>query len=444
MDDFFGGFFRTPEVTLVAGEGRHFIHMSDNKFDVIQLTGVDTLSAMNSGAYVLAESYLYTAEAFHDYLDHLAPGGVLSFAMGNLNASRPRAAGRLVSVAHTVLRERGVEDPENYIAAIDSRNLYAEILIRNEPFTPEQVAALAAEAERLEFAPLHLPGQALEGPFPQLAGATGAGRERLLADSFYLLTPVRDDQPFFLNFFRWRDLFDPGTLSPSHTTALGQIVLGLLLLTLTLLGSAFILTPLLFFRRKGIAGAGRARMGVIFYFMSIGLGFILFEISLIQHFVLFLGYPTYSLGITLGSLLVFTGCGSFLSRRWVGREHVALPAGVLAIAILGIFYAYGLPGVLAATIGTPLVIRGLVTVAVLAPLGLAMGIFFPLGIRRAAEIHRDLIPWAWGINGCASVTGGVLAVVLAITYGFTIVWLLSVGIYAFGVTMFLATLRAET
>ena len=443
MNDLFDGFFRSPEITLVAGEGRHFIHMSDNKFDIIQLTGVDTLSAMNSGAYVLAESYLYTAEAFHDYLDHLKPGGVLSFAMANLNPSRPRAAGRLVSVAHTVLRERGVEHPEDYIAAIDSNQLYAEILIRNEPFTPEEVGALAAETSRLAFKPLHLPGRSLAGEFPKLAAATGIEREQLLANSFYLLTPVRDDQPFFLNFFRWSDLLDPGTITPSHSTALGQIVLGMLLLTLTLLAGGFILIPLLFFRRKGIAGTGGARLGVICYFLSIGLGFIMFEISLIQRFVLFLGYPTYSLGITLGALLASTGFGSYLSRRWVGRENVALPSGVLAIALLGVFYTYGLPTLLSETMGTPLLVRALITVAVLVPLGLAMGIFFPLGIRRAASIHQDLIPWAWGINGCASVIGGVLAVVLAISFGFSAVWLISIGIYMFGVTVFLTTLRSE-
>ena len=75
--------------------------------------------------------------------------------------------------------------------------------------------------------------------------------------------------------------------------------------------------------------------------------------------------------------------------------------------------------------------------AVLAPLGLVLGMFFPLGIRRAQSVHDDLIPWAWGINGFASVTGGVLAVVLAMSFGFSSVWALSVGIYALGVAALL-------
>ena len=178
------------------------------------------------------------------------------------------------------------------------------------------------------------------------------------------------------------------------------------------------------------------------YFMAVGMGFMLFEISLIQRFVLFLGHPTYSLSVTLFSLLVFLGWGSYLSRRWVGRQHVALPVAVLAIAALALFYAKGLPIVQGWLLATPILVRAAVTAAVLAPLGLVMGLFFPIGIRIASSIHEDLVPWAWGINGCASVTAGVLAVVLAMSYGFTAVWTLSVLAYALGVIALLATTRS--
>ena len=165
----------------------------------------------------------------------------------------------------------------------------------------------------------------------------------------------------------------------------------------------------------------------------------LFEISLIQKFVLFLGYPTYSLSVTLGSLLFFLGCGSYLSKRWVGSERTVLPLAVLAIGLLSLFYMKGLPVVQGWFLGSHIAVRCVVTAAMLAPLGLVMGMFFPLGVRRAAGIHEDLVPWVWGINGCASVTGGVLTVVLAMSFGFTTVWLLSLLIYAGGTAAFLAT-----
>ncbi len=443
--DELGGFFKKDRVNLVASEGRHFVRSSGEMFDMLQITGVDTLSAMNSGAYVLAENYLYTADAIHDYFDHMKPGGMLCFAMANLNSNQPLSAGRMVLIAQQVLRDRGVEHPEDHIAVIDSRSLYAELMIRNRPFTPEEVDRLAKRSAELDFQPLLLPGRVGHPVFMKLATLQGAEREQLLDELKFLITPTSDDRPFFQRYFRWSDLFNlgPGRIIPNDASALGQIVLALLLVSLTALGALFILVPLFLFNRRGIAGGGNEKLGVMFFFLAIGLGFMLFEISLIQQFVLFLGYPTYSLSVTLGSLLVSLGCGSFLSKRWVGHERRALPLAVAGIALLTLFYMQGLPVVQGWFLGSHIAVRAAITALVLAPLGLVMGIFFPLGIRRAARIHEDLVPWAWGINGCASVTGGVLTVVLAMSFGFTSVWLLSLLIYAAGTAALLATMPAN-
>ena len=147
----------------------------------------------------------------------------------------------------------------------------------------------------------------------------------------------------------------------------------------------------------------------------------LFEISLMQRFLLLLGYPTYSLSVMLFSLLVFLGWGSFLSRRWVGRERLVLPLAVAAIAVFAApLHVRAARRQKRARSGAPLASRVSITVALLAPLGLVMGVFLPLGVRQAAAIHEDLVPWAWGINGCASVTATVLAVVLAMEHGFRV------------------------
>jgi hypothetical protein len=439
------GFFLKPNVNLVAAEGRHFVRSTDERFDMLQITGVDTLSAMNSGAYVLAENYLYTAEALHDYFNRMKPGGMLCFAMANLNAAEPISAGRMVLIAAQVLRERGFERPWEHIAVIDSRSLYAELMIREKPFTAAEVEKLATGARELDFQPLLLPGRGGHPVFVKLSRVTGAERDQMLSELKYLITPIRDDRPFFQRYFRWRDLVNlgPGPIAPNDASALGQIVLALLLVTLTLLGAVFILVPLAVFGRRSGTGDRGNRIGVLLYFLAIGLGFMLFEISLIQRFVLFLGYPTYSLSVTLGSLLVSLGWGSYLSKRWVGSERRAPPLAALAIGALTLFYMTALPAVQDAFLGSPLFVRSLVTIAVLAPLGLVMGMFFPLGIRRAASIHEDLVPWAWGINGCASVTGGVLTVVMAMSFGFTSVWLLSLLIYAGGTYALLKTMPLE-
>lgn len=438
------GFFRQPQVNLIAAEGRHFVHSTDERFDLIQITGVDTLSAMNSGAYVLAENYLYTGEAVHDYLDVLKPGGILSMAMANLNSNEPLSAGRMVLIAQGVLRERGIPNPWDHIAVIDSRALYAEVMIRTRPFRPAEVKRLLKRARELKFTPLTLPGGPGHPVFQKLARVRGPEQDRFLSQLRFLITPTSDDRPFFQRYFRWRDLVNiRGRIAPNDASALGQIVLALLLISLTILGALFILGPLIVFTRRGNSGGGAQRIGLLCYFLAIGLGFMLFEISLIQRFVLFLGYPTYSLSVTLGSLLVSLGCGSYLSQRWVGRERVALPLAVIGIGALTLFYMKGLPIVQAWFLGSHIAVRCAVTAVMLAPLGLIMGMFFPLGIRRAASIHDDLVPWAWGINGCASVTGGVLTVVIAMSHGFTAVWLLSLLIYAGGTAAFLATLPTD-
>ncbi len=445
-EDHFGisdDFFRQEHIRLVPGEGRHFVAANDDRFDLIQITAVDTLAAQSSGAYVLAENYLYTVEAFSEYLDHLTPGGLLCVTTGHLDDVNPKSSGRMVSVAREVLRRRGVTNPGDHIAVITSRTMFANVMVKPVAFSADELQRLAAEADRLEFVPLWLRGAEGKPIFRALADAKGPAHERALREARYVLTPTTDDSPFFFRFYRWKDLLDlRDPLGAEHTTALGQIVLVVLLLLLTLLAAFFILGPLVVFGRRGTGGPIGQRLGVLFYFGAVGIGFMLFEISLMQRFVLFLGYPTYSLTVTLAALLIFLGCGSFLSRRFVGREQRVLPLAVVGIAVLALGYGTLMPAAQALMLPMSLPIRVTFTVAVLAPLGLLLGMFFPLGIRQVLRLHEDLVPWAWAINGCASVTGTVLAVVLAMGIGFTGVWTISVVLYACGVAaLLLATGR---
>src|SRR5687767_3482814 len=149
MNDALAGLFHRPDVELIAGEGRHFVRTTDQRFDLIQLTGVDTLAAAFSGAYVLAENYLYTVEAFHDYLDCLRPGGVLSFATGDYDPLFPKATGRMVSVARQALLERGLAHPERHMAVIDSGSLLTEVMIKEVGFSPNDVGTLFTNAYEL-------------------------------------------------------------------------------------------------------------------------------------------------------------------------------------------------------------------------------------------------------------------------------------------------------
>jgi hypothetical protein len=434
------GLFSRPEVELVAGEGRHFIEREKERYDIIQITGVDTLAAQTSGAYVLAENYLYTREALSAYIDHLTPDGVLSINNGAWDPNEPQASGRMLLVAREALLQRNA-DPEKHIAVIASRRLMDNLLVKPAGFTPEQIEKLESESKRLDFLPLVLPGRDGHPLYKSLMRDTGEKRKQLLGGMRYILDPVTDDSPFFFRFFRWGDLLRQTDYGPAHTSALGQLVLLVLLVSLIALSGLFIAAPLLAFRRRSLP-IDRRTIGMLTYFMALGLGFMLLEISLMQRLVLYLGYPTYALSVVLFSLLVFLGAGSYLSRRLVGHETRALLIALGCVFLLVVFYRLGLPMVEQSTLGAPLAVRILITLLMLAPLGLVLGIFFPLGIRRAESIHPDLVPWAWGINGCASVTASVLAVIIAMGFGFGAVWLLALITYSVGILAFVFLSRA--
>ena len=262
--------------------------------------------------------------------------------------------------------------------------------------------------------------------------ATPQERAHLLAGYPLIVTPTTDDNPFFFNFYRWRNLLDNlDQVDVGHTLATGQIILGLILLFSVLLSAGLILAPLAVFQRKGLPTQGR--WGLITFFAGIGLGFIFIEISFIQKFVLFLGYPTYSLTVVLFSLLTSSGIGSYLTgRTTVAPERRLLPLLGGLVAISGLYLVL-LPVLFQAFLGSALAVRVVIASAALVPLGLAMGMFFPTGIQIVRRSNESFVPWAWGINGCASVVGTVLAVVLAMGFGFRAVTLLALGIYALAV-----------
>jgi MFS family permease len=218
------------------------------------------------------------------------------------------------------------------------------------------------------------------------------------------------------------------TLDPEDAT--GERVLVLLLAVATLLASVFLLIPFLAVRdvwrklpRKGTSAI---------YFAALGFGFMFFEITLIQRLTLFLGYPTYSLTVTLASLLLFTGVGALLSGRVKDRAYETVPWLLGAIAVLTGFYLFVLPKLTDALLGWPLAGRVLVAFVVLAPLGLCLGMFMPLGIGAVASLtphQNEYVAWGWAVNGFASVIGSVLTTILAMAFGFHTVLVLALAVY---------------
>jgi hypothetical protein len=246
-----------------------------------------------------------------------------------------------------------------------------------------------------------------------------------------------DDAPFFWHFARWRDFFiGPANvplrspIDPTHGR--GEAALMVMLSISAVFAAVFLLLPFLVIRDSFAALPMKGR--TLLYFAAVGLGFMCFEISLIQKLTLFLGYPTYTLTVTLFGLLVFSGIGSLVTERYVNRRNGALAVLVIALLVMGLGVRTGLNPLLDAIFGLPLAVRVAVTLLLLAPLGLCLGAFMPLGlatlVRITAPSHRQAyVAWAWAVNGFFSVIGSMLVTMLAMTHGFSSVVMLATGIY---------------
>jgi hypothetical protein len=416
--------FSLPRVSVAIGDGRSTLAARDTRYDQVHIGFTNTLTAGSGQAYALSENNLYTVEAFEEYFDHLRPGGILS--VSRLYRFAGDEVLRATVLALTALREHGVANPRRHVVVMLGRDtlqaFFGTVLVRLEPFTPAELARirrLAAERTRgIVFAP----GGPYRREWRGLAAASSP-------DDFCASYPVdvcapTDDRPFFLNPVRLGDLGEP---LPPNSPFISRTPFLVLLVALGILAAlclvAFAL-PLALDRRADRPGAG-----ALAYFAAIGLGFLVFEVVLIQRFVLFLGFPTYALSVVLFALLVFTGVGSLLSERLRDRR-AGLVAALAAVTAIIVVAAFALQPLLRALIDLPFAARVAVAVVLLAPAGLLLGMAMPIGLRRLAGLHPTGVAWAWGINGVTSVLGSVLAIFVAINWGFTAATLLAAACYA--------------
>ncbi len=455
-----GRSFERPEVRLVPGEGRHFVRSHDERYDIIQISAVDTFSAQTTGAYVLAESYLYTVEAIEDYLAHLSDDGVFSVVLFDFEyrdpGLSPPLATRILLMAKEALARSGVTNPTDHLVMVGQRipspfrspdnpvvaSIVYDVLVKKSPFTMGDLAKLRAFAEPNGFTLRLAPDGTPTDPLSGLVRATPAELPGLLSAQPFAVEPLIDERPFFYHVLPWGSLLQDATVLwffPGSST--GQIMLLMMLGQALIFGGALILLPLL----RGARGTlpARSTFGFLLYFLGLGLGFLLIEISFVQKYVLLLGYPTYSLSVTIFSLLVFSALGAALSRRgWARPRRFLLGLLVATVTIVAV-EVLALPAIREAFLSSSLSVRILLTALLQLPIGLVLGAYFPTGIELLRRCEPRLVPWAWGINGVASVASSVLAVILGMAIGFSGVALLAAGIYAVGTLSLLATLPRE-
>jgi len=447
--DFSGRLTELDEVTIVNAEGRSFLKSSGEVFDLIWLVAPDSYAAMNaatSGAFVLSESYLYTREMIEETLEHLSPGGILCAQFGEIDYDvKPNRVVRYLGTARAAFQELGIPDFARHVLVAVSpgfgRLETATVLIKRSPFIAAEVERFLATANGLAGARVSYAGP--EGRSTSPISRVIADDEGGLADFYeqypYQVEPISDDSPFFWHFvgFDQALLGGSGLQGFNVEEGIGERILVVFLVFAVVFAAIFLLAPLALLRDVWRTIPYKARVGT--YFASIGLGFLFIEICLIQRLTLFLGYPTYSLTVTLFALLISTGVGSLLSERWASARNRALSVLLGAVAVLVGFYELGLDALLQQGVGWPLAVRIAVTIALLAPLGLCLGAFLPLGLGTVSALtpHREAyVAWCWAVNGFTSVVASVLSSILSMSIGFDALMLVGLAIYAIGIAAF--------
>jgi MFS family permease len=443
MRDFWGGLFEQPEVLLVTEDGRSFVRRSQQQYDSIISVLTISNAALASGALSLAENYVFTREAFEDYLDHLTPDGVLYFTRPETQIPRLFATAREVfdrrglgSVAGHVYAFRWLPAPPQPGQPALPQAIVAGFLLKKSPFTPDELQKMSKRLGTTQIETLYSPLEQRPGTiYHQLATASNV--QTVYAETADELSPATDDRPFFNQHARWsslrlgtfRDVFtqEKQARFALENRPVAEVTLLTLLVQATFVSAILILLPLLRYSRRGLKRPGS--WSFLTYFAGLGLGFIMIEIALLQRFTLFLGQPVYTFAVILASLLIFTGVGAYIADRLRSAPRRNLLWVIPGILVVVSMTAVITPFIFSTTLGWVLPWRIGISVLLVGPLGIILGMPFPTGLRVIAEEAPILIPWAWGVNGFFTVIGSVGALIFGMAFGFRVVLLIAGGCY---------------
>jgi len=432
-----GRVYEAAGVEILSAEARGYLAASHERFDAIQLHVAGGWASSSAGVQAAQESYLYTVESFEAMLAHLGEDGILCVTAWA--ETPPRVGLRVLDTLAEALRSRGLDPAERMamirswatVTLIASRTpLSSAESTRLREFCRERAFDICwlGDLQEREVNRRHV----LEEPYYWRAACAlfGSGRREFLESYPFEIAAVRDDSPYFFHFLTLRSLEflteQVGRRSRAFIEVGYLLVLGAFAQTV-LLAALLLVAPLLL-RVRGLRAA-RGKAAAALYFLSLGAGFMLLEMVFLQKFILYLAHPVYSGAAVIAGFLVFAGAGSMMSGRWRSRPGRVVAAAGAAILAVGSAYLLGLDRWLALTQGCGLPVRFAVAAATIAPLALAMGHMFPLGLVRVGASGGALVPWAWAINGFASVAATVAAPLLAMKAGFVWTAAAALGFY---------------
>lgn len=440
--DFAGHIYQNPHVNLHIGEARGFVATSNEHYDLINISLLDAFGASAAGLYALSENYLYTEQAIQADLRHLSPGGYLSIT--RWIKMPPRDALKLLATVVNACKALKIKDPQQRIMLIRSWQT-STLLVKNGPFSDQEISNLKQFSSERSFDLAYYPGikadevnrfNILIQPYFYLAAKAllGADGEAFIKDYKFNIEPATDDRPYFFHFFKWKTLPEIVPLLGQGGMSLlesGYLLLVAALLQALLASLVLIALPLVLGRdRLGIKSGIQGYRQVVVYFVCLGLAFFFIEIAFIQKFILILHHPIYAVTAVLCTFLISAGAGSLFSKRLCNHKAKSMVRWPVAgIALFSAIYILGfesLTGILLELSGSS---RLVFSILLIAPLGFFMGMPFPMGMDSLGRTAPTLIPWAWGINGCASVISAILATLIAMQFGFTVLVFMALLLY---------------
>ncbi|MBU7013422.1 MAG: hypothetical protein HXS52_03125 [Theionarchaea archaeon] len=441
--------YSRPEVTYVVEDGRTYVNRCNRTFDLIEngVLGSDALILPSSIVQTFSDTYVYTVEANQDYWNHLSDDGIAAILVTSL-MDEYNALDAETGVSYRLLRQfsttreallREGVSPElhmmifRHVMSSGYTNLYRQTdytFIFKNPLDEQSVHAIlekAAQAEtviREYYVSINSPEadvfkfECLYAPF--YSGVNLDSYLSLVPEGRDV-TPTTDDHPYFYH------------TEKSAPSFLRYMLVGFFALTVL-----FLVLPVAAERR--LKFESRITIPFIGYFVLLGIGYILIQAVSIQRLSLFLGQPAYAFQVILFSMLIFSGLGSFITGRFSNERKMV--KRVLAILILvALVYVVGLSPLIYYFMPNPIPTKIVLSVLLLSPLYLLMGMPFPLGLRIVSrEVEKDVI-WMYAVNGGGSVMGSIIGMILAFSFGFSYAFLVGAFIYAGAFAIVLVAFR---
>ncbi|MGR9014677.1 MAG: spermine/spermidine synthase domain-containing protein, partial [Gammaproteobacteria bacterium] len=430
---FAGYLYSLPQINIHLDEARGYLAATDKTYDLVNISLLDAFGASTSGLYSMAENYLYTEQAIQEYLRHVSPDGYLGIS--RWVKIPPRDEPKLLATVINGLKKAHVRRPGQQIAMIRGWQT-STLLVKNGIISADEITRLKQFCDKRSFDLVYYPGISeqqvnliniqQQPHLYQAAIALLGDNSRAFIDAYkFNIEAATDDRPYLFHFFKWRTL--PEILSIMRSGGSFLLESGYLLLIATLVqailaGLLLIVLPLWLWKSKlGIDLESNSHLPLMGYFFCLGLAFLFIEVAFIQKFILILHHPLYAITVVLSTFLLSAGIGSYFSTGLPCRaENSPVMLPVAAIALLSIGYSLGFEPIAGFLLTTGSLSRYLFSIILIAPLGFFMGMPFPMALAKISQTDSALIPWAWGINGCASVISAILAPLITMQFGFTV------------------------